>query len=397
MTTPSFRFYNPVKIISGENALDSLGYELKQLGAQRPLIIADQGVAAAGLIGLVNEVLADTEIQGDAIYDRVAPDSSPQIVDQAAGVYRDHDCDCIVSVGGGSVIDTGKAVNIVVTEGVASLRELKGAKLRKPMRPFIVIPTTSGTGSEVTYAAMIMDAAQKQKMLFASYLLFPKTAILDPRMTATLPPLATAATAMDAMTHAIEACICKPRNPFSNAHSMEAIRLIGQYLPTALDCPDDREARFYLATAACLAGAAFSNSGVGLIHALGHALGGVCRVPHGVAMNIMLPYGLEFNLPAVGDIIGALLLPLAGPDRYVAAPAGDRPQKTIAILREIQNALYQSAKLPRTLAEAGVEKKAFDEIAQKTVKDPALAFNPLPVGYEEALEILKKAYNYIQR
>jgi len=392
MTTPSFRFYNPVKIIAGENALDSLGYELKQLGVKQPLIITDQGVAAAGLISLVKVALAGAEIAGDILYDRVPPDSSPQIVDQAAGVYRQHNCDGIVSVGGGSVIDTGKAVNIVVTEDAGSLMQLKGVKLRKAMRPFIVIPTTSGTGSEVTYAAMIRDEAHKQKMLFASYRLFPNTAILDPRMTATLPPLTTAATAMDAMTHAIEACICKPRNPFSDAHSMAAIKLIGKYLPRVLHNPADREARFFLANAACLAGAAFSNSGVGLIHALGHALGGVCHVPHGVAMNIMLPYGLEYNLPAVGDIIGELLLPLAGPQRYAATPAGERPQKTIATLREIQNELYQFTKLPRTLSEAGVAKDTFEAIAQKAVKDPALSLNPLSVSYEDALEILRKAF-----
>jgi len=391
MTTPSFRFYNPVKIISGENSLDSLVYELKQLGAKRPLIITDQGVVAAGLIALVNEALAAAEIPDDAIYDRVPPDSSPDIVDQSAGVFREYGCDSIVSVGGGSVIDTGKTVNIVVSEGADSLAELKGVKLRKPMRPFIVIPTTSGTGSEVTYAAMIMDAENKQKMLFASYLLFPNTAILDPRMTVSLPPLLTAATAMDAMTHAIEACICKPRNPFSNAHSVEAIKLIRKYLPTVLDNPDDREARFYLANAACMAGAAFSNSGVGLIHALGHALGGVCHVPHGVAMNIMLPYGLEFNLPAVAEIIGELLLPLAGPEQYVETPAGDRPQKTIATLREMQNEIYKSTKLPRTLTEAGVDQEAFDEIARKAVNDPALTLNPLSVSYEDALGILNKA------
>lgn len=392
MTIPSFRFYNPVKIVSGDNALDSLGYELKQLGAQRPLILTDPGVAAAGLITLVQAALDGSGISGDLLYDQVPSDSSPRIVDQAAGVFRERGCDAILAVGGGSVIDTGKAVNIVVTEGAASLTALKGVKLRKPMRPFIVIPTTSGTGSEVTYAAMIMDAATKRKLLFASYLLFPKTAILDPRLTVSLPPLVTAATAVDALTHAVEACICKPRNPFSDAHSHEAIRLIAKYLPAVLTDGEDREARFYLANAACMAGAAFSNSGVGLIHALGHALGGVCRIPHGVAMNIFLPHGLEFNLPAAEGIIGELLLPLAGPEQYVATPAGDRPQKTIARLREIKNDLYQTTNLPRTLTEAGVSKDVFDEIAQKAVKDPALGFNPLPVAHEDALAILNNAF-----
>jgi len=392
MTIPLFRFYNPVKIVSGDNALDSLGYELKQLGAKRPLIITDPGVAAAGLIALVQAALDGSGISGDVLYDKVPADSSPRIVDQAVGVFRERDCDAILAVGGGSVIDTGKAVNIVVTEGAAGLAELKGVKLRKPMRPFIVIPTTSGTGSEVTYAAMIMDAATKRKLLFASYLLFPKTAILDPRLTVSLPPLVTAATAMDALTHAVEACICKPRNPFSDAHAHEAIRLIAKYLPAVVADGEDREARFYLANAACMAGAAFSNSGVGLIHALGHALGGVCRVPHGIAMNIFLPHGLEYNLPAAGEIIGELLLPLAGAEQYIATPSGERPQKTIASLREMKNDLYLSTSLPRTLTEAGVGKDVFEEIAQKAVKDPALGFNPLPVSHEDALAILNNAF-----
>ena len=391
MTIPSFRFYNPVKIVSGENALDSLGYELKQLGAKRPLIVTDQGVVSAGLIKLVRNALDDGAIAGDALYDQVPPDSSPQVVEQAAGMFRQHNCDAIVSVGGGSVIDTGKTVNMLVTEGVQRLSEMVGVKLRNPMQPFVVIPTTAGTGSEVTYAAMIRDDAQKRKLLFASYLLFPKTAILDPRMTVPLPPLITAATAIDALTHAIEACICKPRNPFSDAHALEAIRLIGRYLPAALKDGDDREARFYLAAAACMAGAAFSNAGVGLVHALGHALGGVCQVPHGTAMNIFLPHSLEYNLPAVGEIVGELLLPLVGPEKFVNTPYKDRPQKTIASLREIKDDLYRIAKLPRTLTEAGVEKEAFVEIAQKAVKDPALALNPLSVSYESALELLNKA------
>jgi len=269
--------------------------------------------------------------------------------------------------------------------------ELVGVKLRKPLKPFVVIPTTAGTGSEVTYAAMIRDDAQNRKLLFASYLFFPKTAILDPRLTVSLPPLVTAATAMDALTHAIEACICKPRNPFSDAHAIEAIKLISKYLPVVLKNGGDREARFYLANAACMAGAAFSNAGVGLIHALGHALGGVCQVPHGIAMNVLLPHGLEYNLPAVGEIIGELLLPLAGPGTYNETSAKDRSQKTIAILREIKNELYQAAKLARTLTEAGVAKEAFEEIAQIAVKDPALALNPMAVSYEDALELLNKA------
>ena len=392
MRTLAFRFYNPVKIISGETALDNLGHELGQLGANRPLIITDQGVSKAGLIRLVKTALENANITPTVLYDRVPPDSSPAIVDEAANVFRNNDCDAIVSVGGGSVIDTGKAVNLVVSEGADSLMTLVGVKLRKAMRPFIVIPTTAGTGSEVTYAAMIRDEENNQKLLFASYQLFPKTAILDPRMTLSLPPLVTAATAIDALTHAIEACICKPKNPFSEAHAMMAVKLIREHLPGVLADANDLQGRFYLANAACMAGAAFSNSGVGVIHALGHALGGVCHVPHGVAMNIFLSHGIAYNLSAVRKEVGQLLLALAGPELYVQTPQGERPAKMIAEILKLQNRLYELAQLPRTLKEAGVKRNALEEIAQKAIKDPALVFNPLPVTHADALKLLEKAY-----
>ena len=392
MRTLAFRFYNPVKIISGETALDNLGHELGQLGANRPLIITDQGVSKAGLIRLVKTALENANITPTVLYDRVPPDSSPAIVDEAANVFRNNDCDAIVSVGGGSVIDTGKAVNLVVSEGADSLMTLVGVKLRKAMRPFIVIPTTAGTGSEVTYAAMIRDEENNQKLLFASYQLFPKTAILDPRMTLSLPPLVTAATAVDALTHAIEACICKPKNPFSEAHAMMAVKLIREHLPGVLVDANDLRGRFYLANAACMAGAAFSNSGVGVIHALGHALGGVCHVPHGVAMNIFLSHGIAYNLSAVRKEVGQLLLALAGPELCVQTPQGERPAKMIAEILKLQNRLYELAQLPRTLQEAGVKRNALEEIAQKAIKDPALVFNPLPVTHADALKLLAKAY-----
>jgi alcohol dehydrogenase len=211
-------------------------------------------------------------------------------------------------------------------------------------------------------------------------------------MTVSLPPLVTAATAIDALTHAIEACICKPNNPFSDAHAMMAITLIREHLPGVLADENNLQGRFYLANAACMAGAAFSNSGVGVIHALGHALGGVCQVPHGVAMNIFLTHGIAYNLEAVGGAVGRLLLAVAGAEVYVQTPQDMRPAKTIEEIQKLQERLYELTGLPRTLREAGVKPEALEEVAQKAVKDAALSFNPRPVAYEDALGLLKKAY-----
>jgi alcohol dehydrogenase len=379
-------------LVSGDKALDSLAYELKQLQSTRPLIITDQGVLKAGLIDLVKKALDGVDQIAISTYDGVPPDSSPSVVNEAAGAFRENECDCIIAVGGGSVIDTGKAVNMVISEGAEDIIQLKGAKLQKPMKPFIVIPTTAGTGSEVTYAAMIRDADHNQKMLFASYQLFPDTAILDPCMTLTLPPLVTAATAMDAMSHAMEACISNQKNPLSDAHGIAAIKLIRQHLLRVIKDQDDSDGRFSLATAACMAGAAFSNSGVGIVHALGHALGGVCGVAHGVAMNIFLPHGLEFNMSVAKNTIGEMLLPLEGPEFFVQTPQEKRAEQTVACIRKFQDELFKLAGLPRTLEEAGVKKDALQAVAQKAVKDVAVHFNPKKITVDDAFALLEKAY-----
>jgi alcohol dehydrogenase len=392
MKSQDFKFYNPAKIISGNQALDSLGYELSQLQAQRVLMITDRGILEAGLIDRVNKSLEKSENISIVLYDEVPPDSSPEVVNEAAGIFGENGCDAIVVVGGGSVIDTGKAVNIVVSEGVDDILELKGSRLRKPMKPLIAIPTTAGTGSEVTYAAMIRDPDQNEKVIFAAYQLIPDVAILDPRMTVSLPSLVTAATAMDALSHAMEACISNHRNPFSDAHGFCAIKLIRENLLQVIHDGEDIQGRFYLANAACMAGAAFSNSGVGIIHALGHALGGECGVPHGVAMNIFLPHGLEFNMSEVKDIIAELLLPLGGPDMYVQTPKDIRAQKTVECIRKFKDQLYELTKLPRTLDEAGVKAKALEAVAQKAIKDAAVYFNPKKITYEDALSLLEKAF-----
>jgi alcohol dehydrogenase len=392
MIPQDFKFYNPAKIVSGNQALDSLGYELSQLQAQRILMITDRGVLEAGLIDRVNKSLEKYDNISIVLYDDVPPDSSPEVVNAAAGIFRENECDAIVVVGGGSVIDTGKAVNIVVSEGADDILELKGSRLRKSMKPLIAIPTTAGTGSEVTYAAVIKDPDQNEKVIFAAHQLIPDVAILDPSMTVSLPPLVTAATAMDAMSHAMEACVSNHRNPVSDAHGFTAIKLIRENLLPVIHNGEDIQGRFYLANAACMAGAAFSNSGVGIIHALGHALGGECGVPHGVAMNIFLPHGLEFNMSEVKDIIAELLLPLAGPEVYVQTPKNLRAEKTVECIRKFKDQLYELTKLSRTLDEAGVKANVLEAVAQKAIKDPAVYFNPKKITYEDALSLLEKAF-----
>lgn len=244
MTKAYYEFFCPVKVIAGHAALEHIPFELATLGAKRPLIITDKGVRTNGLLEPIETAFSSTDAEIGFIFDEVPPDSSLETVKKAAAFYREHQCDALLAVGGGSVIDTAKATNILVTEGGDDLLKYSGAhNLPKPLKPFFVIPTTSGTGSEVTMVAVVSDPVKNVKMAFASYYLMPHAAILDPRMTQTLPAHLTAMTAMDAMTHAIEAYTCMAANPLSDAYATGAIKKISQNLFKVLDNPKDAEAR----------------------------------------------------------------------------------------------------------------------------------------------------------
>lgn len=388
-----YEFFSPVKIISGLKALENLPYELDALGAFRPILITDQGVTRAGLVQQVVDTFADSHAVIGAVYDKVPQDSSSAVVNEIAAIFSQAGCDSIVAVGGGSVIDTAKGVNIVATENSDDLLKFSGAEmLKKPMKPFIVIPTTAGTGSEVTCVAVISDPSRNLKMSFTSNFLYPRAAILDPRMTLTLPPMITAATGMDALTHAVEAYISMQKNPLSDAYAWKAIEIIAKTLPGVVKDGNDREGRLALANASTMAGIAFSNSMVGIVHNLGHATGGVCHVPHGIAMSIFLPFGLQYNLKKVSAEIGELLLPLAGEEVFSKTPQEARAEKVIEAIHDLKDELFELCRLPRTLKEANVVREKLPEIANAALNDGASTYNVEEVDYNDALAVLERAY-----
>ncbi|WP_180156184.1 iron-containing alcohol dehydrogenase [Acinetobacter sp. YH12045] len=394
MAKPYYEFFCPVKVIAGHAALEHIPFELSTLGAKRPMIITDKGVRSNQLLAPIEAAFESTETVIGYIFDDVPPDSSLETVRKAAQLYRDNQCDAIIAVGGGSVIDTSKATNILVSEGGDDLLKYSGAhNLPKPLKPFFVIPTTSGTGSEVTMVAVVSDPEKNVKMAFASNYLMPHAAILDPRMTQTLPSHLTAMTAMDAMTHAIEAYTCMAANPISDAYATAAIKKISNSLFGVLDNTSDAHGRLELAQASTMAGIAFSNSMVGLVHSLGHALGAVAHLPHGLCMNLFLPYVLEYNKEVNGDKIAELLLPLAGPDIYAQTPANLRAEKAISTLLIMRDRLFSLTKLPRTLSETGnVTEAQLDEVAEKALNDGSIIYNPKEASLEDLKTILKKAW-----
>lgn len=395
MSNNFYEFFCPVKIIVSLAALEHAPYELGTRGASRALVITDSGIKAAGLLKQVLTVFDDSQVEIAAVFDQVPPDSCLSVVKDITDTYRQHECDSIIAVGGGSVIDTSKGVNILVSEGGDDLLAYTGHnRLKHPLNPLLVIPTTAGTGSEVTSVAVISDTVNDRKVAFGSHFLFPDVAILDPRMTQSLPPHITAMTAMDAMTHACEAAIGLAKNPISDAYAHVAISKISQNLMAVMENPKDPEGRMELAQAAMMAGVAFSNSLVGVVHALGHSVGAISHLPHGMCMSIFLPYALEYNLDTCRQEIGDLLLPLAGPEYYVQVPVAQRAEKSIELIRDMREQLYQKCQLPRTLKETGkVQKNQFESIARATLNDGSIIFNAKEVDFDDAMMLLEKAWD----
>ena len=388
-----YEFLNSVKIMSGENALENLPHELKMMGAKKPIVLTDAILAKCGTLDKVQKAFKGFDIDVTETYTEIPPDSSIKVINEIAGIFKAKGCDSIIALGGGSVIDTAKGLRIVIEQGGNDIMDYMGLDSlpRKDRIAFAVIPTTSGTGSECTNVAVIANPDKNVKMEFISYDLLPDFAVLDPRMTETMPPKITANTGVDALVHAIEGYTCLQKNPLSQSYAFAAIRLITTFLPKAVLEGGNHEYRLAMSNAATMAGIAFSNSMVGLVHAIGHAIGGVAHVPHGIAMAILLPHVMKFNLETLKPAYAELLLPLAGAEIYATTPKEERAQKAIEFVTAFIKQ-FESVGLPTKLSDAKVTEDQFDAIAQTAINDGAIVVNPIMATKEQVIEILKAAF-----
>lgn len=389
-----FEFQNAVKLLCGDLSLERIPNELQHLNAQRPLVLSDAVLVKIGTMAQVTSAMEAEGVAAAAVFTDIPVDSSLAVVNRIAAFYREQNCDSIVAIGGGSVIDTAKGVRLVLsqdTDDIFSISGLENVTNGKHI-PFVVVPTTAGTGSECTGVAVIKNDTNGVKMEFLSPFVEPDVAVIDPRMTMGLPPKATASTGMDALCHAVEACTCLQANPLSTAYGTAAIKLIAENLEAATLNGKDKKARFNMALASTMAGIAFSNSMVGAVHAIGHALGGVCGVPHAVAMTILLPHVMRYNLCHSAGAYAALLPWLVGMDAAMATPAEKRADAAIEAIVSLGRKLNAACGLPLTLGEAGVSKESFVKVAEFAVNDGALIVNPRAATEEQVIEILNAAF-----
>ncbi|MDD3717887.1 MAG: iron-containing alcohol dehydrogenase [Actinomycetota bacterium] len=383
-TDLSFIYKNPTRIVFGVNSLRDLAAECNELKCSKAFLVTDKGLVEAGLAEKVEAALGKLHV---GTFDECPQDSGVHIVNQAADIAREKGADILVSLGGGSVIDTAKGVAILLKEG-GKLEDHYGLQLfTRPQTPHIAIPTTAGTGSEVTWAYVVKDWEKNQKILCGDDHIIPNTAILDPVLTQGLPPRITAFTGMDALTHAIEAIHALQAEPITDIMAFGAIRLIVQYLPTCVESGDDLFARGQQQIAATTAGIAFSNAQIGLVHAAAHSAGALYGVPHGLANSILLPHVMKYNMDECADRYALVADAMGVKERGM----GDE-EATLAAIDAVF-ALSKRIGLPQKLSEVGVEESGLGQVAELSLSDGAIVYNPkLIYESEQVMEVLKEAY-----
>ncbi|MBE7483384.1 MAG: aldehyde dehydrogenase family protein [Polyangiaceae bacterium] len=383
--TLSFDYEPTTRIVSGPGSLARLHSELTQEGKSRVLVLTDAGVMAAGLYARLEAVLGERIA---AVFAEIPQDSGLEVIDRAAALGREHRVDAVLSLGGGSVIDTAKAVSVALASDLRAIETLGLHHLTEPQLFHVAVPTTAGTGSEVTSAAVIKNHSLRIKTYIVDRFITPNLAVLDPTLTVGLPPRLTAATGMDALTHAIEAFTSKQSNPMADAQALHAIRLIAKNLARVVKHGDDLGARAEMQSAATLAGWAISSAQVGLVHGMSHTLGARHGVPHGTGNGILLPHVLRFHAGA--RVTHERLLEVAralGVDTAGLSAADAAPKAADAVAE-----LLRACDHPTSLAEVGVpasDLAACAEVAFVDIANLAAARRPAYPG--EILEIYEAA------
>jgi len=386
-----FEFYNPTKVVYEDGVATDLKPEFDIIGITKYFIVSDHIINDLGLVDKVADGLVEAGFEITGKYLDVSQDARLNDVQTCADQIKASGAEGIISIGGGSVIDTAKAANLLFSEGGDLVEDYSGAHtLTRSLKPHVVIPTTAGTGSEVTMVAVIYDEENKEKLAFVDKFLLPNLAVLDPQMTISLPPKMTAATGMDALTHAIEAYVGIQAAPISDAFAIGAIELIMKNLVNATQNGEDVEARGAMLIASTMAGISFTHSMCGCVHGMAHATGGLYRVPHGVANGIFLPFGMEYNFEEIKEKL-ARLASVMGED--ITGLSEDEAAKlAIAAVRNLTKQLNDLGALPIRLRDVGVPEDGLEAIAEGAINDGTSFYNPREMDEEELLPYIQKAY-----
>lgn len=358
---------------------------LKRMNMTKALVVTDKGLLKVGTVKMVTDIMDEAGFPYE-IYSEVKPNPTVTNVKQGVEAFKASEADCLVAIGGGSAMDTAKGIGIVSNNPeFADVVSLEGcAPTKHKSVPIVALPTTAGTGAEVTINYVIIDEERQAKMVCVDPNDIPAVAIVDPELTYSLPKGLTAATGMDALTHAIEGYITKGAWVMSDMYELQAIKMIAEYLPTAVDEPTNPVGRENMSLAQYIAAQAFSNVGLGLVHGMAHPMGSLHDIPHGVANALLLPTIMEFNMPECIEKFGVIARTM-GVDT-----TGMTPEEAAQAACDAVKALAVRVGIPQHLSELGIKEEHIPALAAQAIADVCTPGNPRDVTEEQIVELYKK-------
>lgn len=383
----TFTVTQPTQIQFGTGAISNLAETVKSFNGSNVFLVVDPGLVEAGLISLITAPLKKAKIPF-TVYDNIDPEPGLKLADKGTKIAKKAKCDCVVGVGGGSAMDVAKAIAILLTNGGKAVDYLGLGLIKKPGVPKIMVPTSSGTGAEVTFTAVFINEKTGSKGGMNGDPLYPDATILDPELTMSLPPHVTAFTGIDALTHALEAYTSTQAHTISEMYSLEAITLIADNLPAAYANGENIEARSAMLMGSLLGGKALATAGVGLVHAMAYPMGGMFGIPHGLANAVLLPYVVDYNL--IGDMEKFAVLA-----RVLGQNTDDLTLRESASL--CVDALFNlndDVGIPATLKDLDIPFDAIPEMAEiaLTVTRP-VENNPRKPNLKEVIAIYETAFS----
>ncbi|WP_283690272.1 L-threonine dehydrogenase [Clostridium perfringens] len=384
----SYKFFMPAISLMGADCLKDAGDQVGELGFKKALIVTDKVLGQIGIVKKVTDVLDNKNIEY-AIYDETKPNPTVKNVNDGLALLKEKECDFVISLGGGSAHDCAKGIALLATNG-GEIKDYEGVdKSKKPQLPMVGINTTAGTGSEMTLFAIITDEERHIKMALVDKHLTPIIAVNDPMLMLAMPKSLTAATGMDALTHAIEAYVSTSATPITDACAdacaEKAIELISNYLVNAVENGQDVEARDMMAYAEYLAGMAFNNASLGYVHAMAHQLGGFYNLPHGVCNAILLPHVQEYNKATSASRLAKIAKIMGGNIEGLTDEQG------ADLCIDMIKSLSQTIGIPEGLGVLGVKESDFETLATNALNDACSLTNPRKGNLEEVIAIFKKA------
>jgi alcohol dehydrogenase len=377
-------YFIPTVNLIGAGTVNEVGEKIKVLGGKKVLIVTDAMLAKFGMAERVKGIIEEAGLEA-FVFDGAEP--NPTDLNVAAGLkaWKKYKCDSLVSLGGGSSHDCAKGIGLVASNG-GNIKDYEGVDVSKnEFVPYVALNTTAGTASEMTRFCIITDTSRKVKMAIIDWRVTAKVSINDPELMAGMPPSLTAATGMDALTHAVEAYVSTIANPLTDSAALMAIKLVAEYLPKAVANGTDMVSREKMAYAQFLAGMAFNNASLGYVHAMAHQLGGFYNLPHGVCNAILLPVVSQFNLLAKADRFRDIAVAMG--ECVDGLSVNDAGQVAIEAIKTLSKAVG----IPEGLSKLNVKEEDFEVMAKNAKLDACQLTNPRLATLEQVIELFRKA------